>query len=408
MALSKEENDLITRVEGGAPLGEMLRQWYWMPAAPSSQLTADGKPLRIRLLGTDLVAFRSTDGRVGIFDERCPHRKASLALAHNRDNALTCVYHGWTFDVSDGLVNAPNHTGDQERFCKSVKFNRYKVEERGGIIWVWLGKGDEAPTFPDLPFTNLPENQRSVTSVQVPTNWLQGVEASMDSSHVSFLHDTTTKMSGSTQRLNMSLNGAPRFEFEERPYGFRYVALRELQGDQTYARINNFVMPWYAVICAPEATGPSTVFFSVPVDDTTHRAWFVHFNPHRELGMTALSCTPDEWRWPPLPPGAAEDNWGQNRDLMRKGHASGFPQHLATEDFAMFISQGPIYDRTDEQLCSADAAIVRLRRQILQSVQDFREGKAPRFANGPDLDYSRAVSVGGIIPTGADWRSLAA
>ena len=93
---------------------------------------------------------------------------------------------------------------------------------------------------------------------------------------------------------------------------------------------------------------------------------------------------------------------------MRKGHASGFPQHLATEDFAMFMSQGPIYDRTDEQLCSADAAIVRLRRQILQSVQDFREGKPPRFANGPDLDYSRAVSVGGIIPTGADWRSLAA
>ena len=354
----------------------------------------------------DLVAFRVSDGTAGVMDERCPHRKTSMALARNEGNQLRCIYHGWTFAADGTLTSAPNHAGDQERFCKAVKLNKYKVEERGGIVWVWLGKG-EAPAFPRLPFTDLPENQRSVTSQEVPTNWLQGVEASMDSSHVSFLHETTTKMSGPTDRQHMTTVRAPRFEFEDRPYGFRYASMRDLEDNRTYARVNNFVMPWYGIICAPEATGPSTVFFSVPVDDTHHRAWFVHFNIHRELGMTALSATPDVWAWPPLPPGDAKDNWGQNRDLMARGHFSGFPQHLGTEDFAMFLGQGEILDRSDEQLCSADAALVRLRKQLLQSVREFQEGKRPTYAPTSEDDYRKAISIGRVMATSDDWKSLA-
>lgn len=408
MAMSREDNDLMTRVSNGAPLGEMLRQHYWIPAAPSRTLVADGAPLRVRLLGTDYVAFRASDGRVGFLDELCPHRKASLALGRNEQQGLRCIYHGWKFDTDGAAIEVPNVEGDQARFCKSVKTNRYRVEERGGIIWVWLGKGDVAPTFPNLPFTDLPEEQRSVTSVAVPTNWLQGVEASMDTTHVSFLHSSTTEMSGSTQRRNMIVTRAARLEFEDRPYGFRYAAIRALPDGQQYARVNNFVMPWYGVVCAPEADGPSTVFFSVPVDDENHRAWFVHFNPTRRLGATALSMTPDVYNWPPLPPGPPEANWGQNRDIMARGHFSGFPQHLATEDFAMFMSQGRIHDRTDEQLCSADAALVRVRQQILKSVREFMAGKTPALADSPELNYAKAVSVGAVLPAGESWKALVA
>ena len=408
MAISREDNELLTRVENGAPMGEMIRQHYWLPAVPSIKLEADGAPLRIRLLGTDLVAFRATDGSVGVLDEQCPHRKASLALARNEDNGLRCIYHGWKFNARGEPTEVPNHTGDQAQFCKNVRVNRYTTVDRGGIVWVWLGKGDTPPPFPALPFIDLPQRQRSVTSVEVPTNWVQGVEASMDSSHVSFLHESTTQLSAGpgNQRQNMNTARAPRLEFEDRPYGYRYAALRTMPDEKVYARVNNFVMPWYGIICPPHPMGPTTVFFSTPVDDTTHRAWFVHYNAHRDLGMTNMSASPDVWNFPPLPPGDARDNWGQNRDIMKRGHFSGFPQHLGTEDFAMFISQGPIHDRTDEHLCSADGAVVRVRQLLLRAAREFMNGQAPTLAHHPELDYSRIHSIGAVIEPDQDWHTL--
>jgi phenylpropionate dioxygenase-like ring-hydroxylating dioxygenase large terminal subunit len=408
MPLSREDNDLLTRVENGAPMGEMIRQHYWLPAIPSSKLEAGGRPFRVRLLGLDLVAFRSPDGSVGIVDERCAHRKASLALARNEEGGLRCIYHGWKFNPAGEVIEAPNHTGDQAQFCRHVKVNRYQAADRGGIVWAWLGQGETAPKFPDLPFVDLPPTHRSVTSTQVPTNWVQGVEASMDSSHVGVLHESTTQMTagGGNERLIMTKALAPKLEFEDRPYGYRYAALRPLPDDRFYARVNNFVMPWFGIICAPHPGGPSTVFFSTPVDDVTHRAWFVHFNATAPLGMTIMSASPDVWNFPPLPPGGPDDNWGQNRDLMKRGHATGFPQHLGTEDFAMFLSQGPIADRTTEQLCSADGAVLRVRQALLKSVREFMAGQTPTMAAHPDLDYRRIQSIGGVLPAGTDWRVL--
>ena len=91
---------------------------------------------------------------------------------------------------------------------------------------------------------------------------------------------------------------------------------------------------------------------------------------------------------------------------MKRGHATGFPQHLGTEDFAMFISQGRIADRTDEQLCSADGAVLRVRQQLLRSVREFMAGQAPKLASNPELDYAKVRSVGGVLPAGTDWRVL--
>jgi phthalate 4,5-dioxygenase len=409
MPMTQEENDLLTRVENGAPMGEMIRQHYWLPAVPSVKLEADGAPVRVRLLGRNYVAFRATNGEAGVLDEQCVHRKASLALARNEDNGLRCIYHGWKYNVRGEVVEAPNHAGNQEQFCKRARVNRYTTVDRGGIVWVWLGQGDKAAPFPDLPFVDLPPSQRSVTSTEVPTNWVQAVEASMDSSHVGVLHESTTQITAGSgnERVLMTQALAPRLEFEDRPYGYRYAALRALPEDKVYARVNNFVMPWYGIICPPHAGGPTTVFFSTPVDDVTHRAWFVQYNETKPLGMTIMSASPDVWNFPPLPPGDARDNWGQNRDLMKRGHQTGFPQHLGTEDFAMFISQGPIYDRTDEQLCSADGAVMRVRALLLKAAREFMEGRTPALADNPELDYRKVRSVGGVIPAGSNWRALA-
>lgn len=410
MPMTREDNALMTRVEGEAPMGRMLRQHFWLPAIPSSLLEPGGRPYRVRLLGTDLVAFRSPDGTLGIVDERCPHRRTSLALARNEEGGLRCIYHGWKIEPGGSVVEAPNHTGDQATFCSRVRVQRYRAVDRGGIVWAWLGTGEAPPRFPDLPFVDLPAHQRSVTSTQVPTNWVQGVEASMDSSHVGVLHASTTQITagGGNERLLMTRALAPKLEFEEQPWGYRYAALREVGEGRRYARINHFVMPWYGIICPPHAGGPSTVFFSVPVDDVTHRAWFVHFNPDAPLGMTVMSASPDVWNFPPLPPGGPDDNWGQNRDLMRRGHATGFPQHLGTEDFAMFLGQGSVVDRSEEQLCSADGAILRVRNALLRAVREFETGCTPQAADPPGTDYRAIRSVGGLIDAGADWRELMA
>jgi phthalate 4,5-dioxygenase oxygenase subunit len=340
-----------------------------------------------------------------VLDELCPHRRVSLALARNEDNGLRCIYHGWKLNAAGDLIDVPNVEGNADKFCKSVRLNKYKVREAGGIVWVYLGDESVEPLFPDLPFTNVPEENRAVTSQQVRSNWLQAVEATMDTTHVSFLHQSTTELtSGGNQRLNMSKKRTARFEFENRPYGFRYAAIRQISEDKVYVRVNNFVMPWYGIVCPPEKDGPSTVFFSVPVDDFTHRAWFVHFNPVKPLGITPISITPDVFHWPPLPPGSADENWGQNRDLMQRGHFSGFPQHLATEDFAMFVSQGPIFDRSKEQLCAADAAIVRVRQMILDSVKEFMQGRPPYLARNDALDYKQVVSFGAELASGVKWQ----
>jgi phthalate 4,5-dioxygenase oxygenase subunit len=381
MALSREKNDLITRVENGAPM-------------------------RVRLNGSDYVAFRAGNGQAGVMDEACPHRGASMALGVNEEDGLRCIFHGWKMNVKGAVVEAPNHAGDEEQFCKSVRVNQYAVREEGGILWAWFGTG-EPPLFPDFPFTRLPESHRSVTTQVVPTNWLQGVEATMDTTHAGALHQSHVMLhSSGNDRPAMAKSAKPAFEFEERPYGFRYAAVRGLPDGKKYARVNNFVMPWYGFITSPEPEGPATVFFSVPIDDTHHRAWFVHFNLHRPLGLTNLSVSPDPLNYPPLPPGDASNNWGQNRNVMKRGYFSGFPQHFATEDFAIFLSQGPRLDRSRENLCSSDRAIVMTRNMIQQAVQEHMEGKQPRLARAPELKYRDIVSFGGVYEGDQHWSVL--
>lgn len=407
MAISHEDNDLITRVDGDAPLGRMLRQHYWIPVVPAAALEAGGAPLRVQLLGVDYVAFRTGNGEVGVMDEMCPHRGASMALAMNEADGLRCIFHGWKFDAKGALREAPNHVGDEAAFCKAVRTSRYAVREAGGIVWAWFGDGGEAPAFPDFPMMHVPATHRFVTSQLVPTNWLQGVEATMDTTHAGSLHQSSVALvSGGNERANLAKSSKPRFDFEDRPYGFRYAAVRQLPDGRQYARVNNFVMPWFGMITAPERDGPSTLFFSVPVNDTTHRAWFAHFNLHRPIGVTQLSIAPDVMNFPPLPPGDAGNNWGQNRAVMKRGYFSGFPQHFATEDFAIFLSQGPRLDRTREQLCSSDMAVLRVRSQILNSVREFMAGRPPTLARHPQLAYRDIVSFGGVFDAGRTWHSL--
>ena len=400
MPLSQQDNILLTRVTGDAPMGRMLREWYWIPACTSAQLVADGAPLRVQVFGERYIAFRATDGRVGFFNEACPHRRASLALARNEDNGLRCVYHGWKFSVDGRTVEVPTEARDAAAFCARVPLRHYPVREAGGVIWVWLGRGIEPPAFQDFAFLDLPEAHRMPHYQRVHANWVQGLETTMDSSHASLLHRSQLARFGIPQE--MSTYTAPIFEVEATHYGFRYAAIREKTDGARFVRISQFVLPWYSLISIPNYD--AILFFSVPIDDEHTAYWTIPHRADQPPPATAWTGFTDSGNWPPAVPGDPENNWGPNRALMNEGHFTGFPQHLTTEDFAMMESQGAIVDREEEFLNSADRAVLQIRQSLLKSVRRFmaRETAESRPAG---FSYRQVKPEQFNIAGNEDWRT---
>ncbi len=399
MAMSREDNELITRVTNGAPMGAMLREWNWIPACVSSQIEADGAPLRVRLFGERFVAFRSTDGRVGFFNEACPHRRASLALARNEDNALRCIYHGWKFSVEGKTVEVPTQARNPEAFCERVPLRHYPAREAGGVVWVWLGKGDRQARFHDFAFTALGPDHRLPHYQMVKANWVQGLETTMDSSHASVLHQS--QFDAFNIPKQMVQYKAPFFEVEPQPYGFRYAAIRVTNDGDRFVRISEFVLPWYSVISIPGVD--SMLFFSVPVDDETTAYWTI---PHRAEGPPVKSpwtTFTDPANYPPAVPGGPENHWGQDRALMKAGHFTGFPQHLTTEDFVVMESQGGILDRTEEFLNAADSAVLQIRQSLLKTVRRYMAGEGPEPLPA-GFKYSGVKPAQMNLTEMEDWR----
>ncbi len=403
--LSEQDNALLTQVCGNAPMGRMLRQHWWVPAALSDKLEADGAPLRIQLFGKRYVAFRATDGRVGFFNEACPHRGASLAIARNEDNALRCIYHGWKFRVDGVTVEVPTQPNNAAEYARHVPLKHYPVREEGGMVWVWLGEGKEPPPFPDLPFVGLPRENFVIFRQKVNANWLQAVETTMDSAHLGVLHQSWLKDFGDIELS--SANQAPVYHLVQKPYGFRYAAVRTLKDDGAYVRTNSFVMPWFGFVSPNSAAVKGgSLFFSIPVDDENIHYWQMTYRTEEPLVPNKTHHYDDPDSWPPLPPGSPDDNWGQDRQAMKEGHFTGFTQMLGTEDFAVIMSMGPIVDRTEEYLGAGDGAVLAVRRCLLKAVRQFENGETPDFARHDTIDYASTAPKSMVTEPGGDWKSL--
>src|SRR5262249_18971601 len=140
--LTHEENELITRIEPGTAMGTTLRR-YWIPALLASDLPGpDCPPVRVKLLGEDLVAFRDTEGRIGLLEELCPHRRASLFFGRNEECGLRCVYHGWKFDVTGRCVDMMNEP-EELSFKHKIHQPSYPTAETGGVVWAYMGRSEE-------------------------------------------------------------------------------------------------------------------------------------------------------------------------------------------------------------------------------------------------------------------------
>lgn len=395
--LSREENELLTRVANGAPMGRFLRENYWFPAVLSGSVTGGGAPVRVQLLGDRFVALRTHDGRVGFFNEACPHRRTSLALARNEDNALRCIYHGWKFGVEGKVLETPTQPHDRDGFCRKVPLRHYPAREAAGLIWVFLGK--TAPRFPDFDFMRASGAHVATTRKIVRFNWVQSLDGLADSAHIGILHqDFIKKVPGNDAVAAAAADPAPTYEFLDRPAGMRYAAIRRLGEHQRYLRISEFVAPWYSFIAYEQGY----VHLSVPVDDETTAFYLIQYNLTAPVKVEATPLD-DPNDWPPYPGLGPDNTWGQDRAAMERGAFSGFAIHAA--DIAVAESQGGISDRSQEFLSDSDRALIRMRRMLIDAVNEFQSGEVPRIARHDPAAYSQ-VWVGDKIVSGAeDWRA---
>jgi nitrite reductase/ring-hydroxylating ferredoxin subunit len=411
--VTREENELLTRLEGDAPMGRLMREHSWIPFALSSQLVSGDSPTPVRLLGENYVAFRAEDGRVAVLDELCPHRRASLLLGRTEGNGLRCIYHGWKIDVSGCVVECPNQAVRPERFAANVRVTHFPVHEAGGLAWVWLGEGD-APPFPDLPFVGDTVHSYWCVS-RVPCNWLQGVEGTIDSAHVGVLHNTwlsqTAKVEG-YGNISLALDQSPTYETENTPYGMRAAALRPAADGSTYVRVTEYLVPLVTVV--PVGRGKprdGSMFVFAPVDDTHHLLFYGYFadtpvKPPQELGGAAPDLVPDPSDFAGLR-GDRSDRWGQDRALMAAGHFTGFGRTLLEEDVVVQTSMGPILDRTKENLCSSDVAVAHARRVLLDALRAVEAGELPPGSARASEAVRLPNAIDVLVEEGARWEDAA-
>src|SRR5580700_8693283 len=289
--LTREQNELLTRTGPGTSVGNLLRR-YWVPFLLSGELPEpECPPVRVKLLSERLLAFRDTQGRLGLIDEFCAHRGVSLWFGRNEEGGLRCPYHGWKYDVSGRCIEVPSEP-EESGYCEKIRLKSYPCVERGGIIWTYMGPPEQRPHPPDFEWTNVPAGHRYVSKRLQECNYLQALEGGIDSSHVAFLHAGDLKSDplhrgskGSSYHLG-DLN--PVFEVFESPGGLYIGVRRNAEQGHYYWRVTPWIMPWYTIV-PPYGDNALNAHAWVPIDDENCFTWTFTYHPTRPLSEMELS-----------------------------------------------------------------------------------------------------------------------
>jgi len=419
--LSAQDNEVLTRVGRGTPMGQLMRQ-YWIPACLSSELKTDGPPIRLLLVGEKLIAFRDSAGRVGVLDHLCPHRCASLFFGRNEESGIRCAYHGWKFDVDGNCLDMPNVPAHQQ-FTPKVKARAYRTREMGGMVWAYMGDQAEAPPPPALEVLTLPQEELQVRVHMRECNWLQSLEGDIDTSHFGFLHVGSVHPddvdADNMHRWGL-LDRAPLYHVRETDWGTMYAAYRPGGEGKLYYRFAHFMFPCFALPPDGNIENMIQTTFSVPMDDTHtmtfNLSWTKRIGgmrkrkdgtpiPGASVNLNYLPRT-DDWygRWRLV---ARKDNdYEIDREMQHKGVSYSGIEGVGVQDQAMVESMEPIADRTLEHLAPSDRMISVTRRRLLAAARAFQaDGTLPATARRPDL--SRSARGGSIIADeGIDWREV--
>jgi phthalate 4,5-dioxygenase oxygenase subunit len=386
----------LTRVGKGTPMGQFMRE-YWIPALMSRELEPDGDPVRLLLLGEKLIAFRDSDGKPGVMDQRCPHRGVSLFLGRNEEGGIRCIYHGWKFTTDGQCVEMPNVPAAND--CKHLMRARaYPTQERAGMVWVYMGERAEPPGLPDIEATRLADEDVSVICMQRQCNYLQMIESDLDTSHFAFLH------LGSIAPDDLAEDSPLRCQVETRapefapssdmPWGTSYGAHFNSGEGRRYWRVANYLMPFWTQTPQGDFRDHIDAVAYIPMDDE-HTMMFRFswrkksrsFHPFDKNGDLLAGLTGDwakmllpnttDWygRWRPI--ANASNDWKIDRAAQRADEIFSGVTEVLTQDQAAVESMGPIVDHSLEHFVSSDQMALRTRRRMVKALRRFVEDGAP-------------------------------
>ncbi len=431
--LTSEQNEKLTRVGPGTPMGDVMRR-YWIPALLSWELAEpDCPPIEVRLLGEELVAFRDTDGTVGLVSAFCAHRRVSLFWGRNEEHGLRCVYHGWKFDAAGQCVDMPSEPAESN-FKDRVRIPAYPTYEAGGVVWAYMGPAEKQPAPPLFEWTQVPPEQRALSKVWEECNWLQALEGGIDTSHSNFLHGGRPPGkryddNDPRGRAN-NYSTAPTLEVVPTDYGYSYAGIRDMGPDGTnHVRGYHLVMPWTQI----RSTGKNHIagHMWVPIDDynTMVYNWHYVYEPENAVGMQALrgegregsipaNANPLWYRDAKMPVGGGnefgtdidvDNDFRSVRNIANKYLIDRHVQKtqtytgitgINTQDRAVQESMGRIADRSLERLGTTDRAIIAARRFLLQAVEAVARGEDPP---GVAPTYYKLRAIEKVLPKDANW-----
>jgi phthalate 4,5-dioxygenase oxygenase subunit len=416
--LTPDDNEILNHVGPGTPMGSLLRR-YWVPALLSEELPEpDCVPTEVRLLGEDLVAFRDTEGNVGLVDSCCPHRGSGMFYGRNEESGLRCVYHGWKFDYTGQCVDMPSEPPTSV-FKSKLKIPAYPCHESGGIVWTYMGPKDKMTGFRDFGTEGLPRERIRASKQFETMTWMQWMEGLMDTTHNSWLHDWKGRRAleddgSDAPGVYQSQQGmekfwgydqAPDIRVTETWHGFRAAGLRKTPKGNTHARLYAFTMPFRC--------GPGGRSFIVPIDDETcwdYRFATVHDDMWSDLILDGGNFFGERQRQLPGYPfqrdGSAmtlENKYLIDRDLQKDGTIFAGIANVNAQD--RMARQTSYTDRTKEHLGTLDRKIILVRRMLINAAKNLEKGIEPP-ALDPSLPYDKIGSPSKTLTLGEDWTLL--
>ena len=395
--LSREDNELLVRTGPGTPMGALMRR-FWAPVMLESELGGpDSAPVRVNVLGEQLVAFRDTSGTIGLIDAYCPHRRANMFWGRNEEHGLRCVYHGWKFDVNGqctDLPNCPEGTNLHERVTTSA----YPTIASGGLVFAYMGPPEFKPALPNIEVFQAPPDRRIIYKLVVKGNYFQMLEGDIDSSHVSFLHSRLdgAPLAGSLSRTDMFQDTMPRWTIDETDYGLALTSQRNAGPDRYQYRVTQHLFPFVNLIAAPHGER-MLANVRVPIDDESSLFFRVYVHPDRALTDADRASIDNGIISPEMVPGrfeaveCMENDYLIDREAQRTQTFTGI-KSIPAQDLAVAQDQGGlIADRSREYLVSSDRAIIAARKKFLTRVKALVRGEEPPEASSPAAYGVRAI-----------------
>jgi phthalate 4,5-dioxygenase oxygenase subunit len=409
----REQNELLTQTGSGTPMGDLFRR-YWIPAIMSSELPEnDCPPVRVKLLSERMIAFRDSEGKLGLIDEFCAHRGVSLWFGRNEESGLRCPYHGWKYDATGQCVDVPSESAESG-YCKKIKLKSYPLIDRGGILWTYMGPPELQPALPEYEFAMVGPKRSYVSKRHQECNYLQAMEGGIDSSHVSFLHSGALEhdplFKGAKGNQYNLQDFQVKFEVVESEGGLLIGARRNAENGNYYWRITQWVMPCFTAI-PPRGDHPIHGHFWIPIDDESCWSWSYDYHPARDLSATEVQAMEDgHGIHVKLIPGTfipvqnSSNDYLMDRAAQKAKISFSGISGIAIQDSSLQESMGPIADRSKENLVSTDNGIIMARHRLRKAVQAMQKGIAP-----PGLDpvTHRVRSASLVLPPDVAFKDAA-